>query len=1023
MKHASPLHRPASRLNPVFVACALACASPAAFACDATDTTTLTACIANAAPGGTVRLLNNITLTSHTGLITTDLTIDGQGFTLDGAGTHRGFFVDRGTVTVQNITLQNLRAKGGDGGGGSLYANHGSGGGGGMGAGGALFVRSGSAVVIRDVNLIGSSALGGTGGTSRVTSSNELAFSSGAGGGLGGDGAGSPNGSNGYAGHGGGGTFEDGGKPVPYQFYPWYWGAGGAGGGAAGGSGASAMGGGQPIIAAGNGGDHGGGGGGGPLRTEMAAGNGGFGGGGGSSPMGPAGNGGFGGGAGATGAMEYPVALAGFGGGGAGRRNLFQVTVPRAPGGFGGGSGGVTQENAQGQITGYGGGGGGAGMGGAVFVMEGASITFEGTVNLDGSTVTGGAGGNRAYNGGTDGQAFGPGIFLQGSSAVIVFNPAAGAVQTLADGMADQTGSGGTGGNAGSIGIAKTGTGLLVLDGEHRYTGGTTVHAGRLAVNGSIQGPTTVRAGAELGGSGSVGSASVQTGGRLAPGNSIGTLTVNGDLSFAPGSVFDVEVNPTAADRVDVSGTVTIAGGTVQVRAGAGSYARRTDYTILSATSGLSGTFEGVSTDLAFLVPTLVYGPNGLVLRLSTSEALRYEHVARTDNQAAVARHLDTFAEAPPNADAQALIAALDNMNTAQAVTALTGLNGSVHSAATLAAISVGVSFAQALAERSGFGQRGLSQAAPALALRLQPQAPTRPRAVLRAAGMASPSGPQTWALATGASATLPGDGNGPSSRHSASGVVVGQDAWISPTWWLGAALGNSRSRWRADTQGTAPANGHIDSWNAGLYAHHHWGEQQQWRLRLDTTWTLHRFDTQRAVDLGGLPLSAASQHRGQEVALGAQVEHAQHLGTEGSGWQLRHSAGLRHAHLREKAFTETGAAPANLSVRERSHQGTVASTGVRWEYTGGEGREAYLGLEASHRLGDLDAPVIASLAGQSATFLATGTPLRRTAVTLRLGGTVPLSTQVSLYGGASAEWRGAGQNSNAVSIGLRFAW
>ncbi|PZO19600.1 MAG: hypothetical protein DCF26_05745, partial [Burkholderiales bacterium] len=706
-----------------------------------------------------------------------------------------------------------------------------------------------------------------------------------------------------------------------------------------------------------------------------------------------------------------------------------------ASGGFGGGTGGVGHcvilPNFQGcEDRGYGGGGGGAGMGGAIFVMDGANITFEGQVNIDGNSVAGGSGGNSALAngvpGGANGQAFGSGIFLQGSSAVIVFNPDAGAVQVLADGMADQSGSGGTGGNAGSIGIAKTGAGLLVLDGQHTYTGGTTVDAGRLSVNGTIQGDTTVRSGGELGGNGTVGNVSLLSGGRLAPGNSIGTLTVNGNLSFAPGSVFDVEVTPTQADRVDASGTVSIAGGAVQVRAGTGSYARLTDYTILSAAGGLTGAFDGVSTDLAFLVPTLVYGPNGLVLRLSTNEALRYEYVATTDNQTAVARHLDTFAAAPPNTDAQALITALDNMTAGQAIAALTGLSGSVHSAATLAASAVGTSFGQTLAERGGFGQRGLNQAAPSLALRLKAATPARTLPVLRAThavGTASPSGPQAWAQATGGAASLPGNSNGPSSRHSASGVVVGQDAWISPTWWLGAALGNSRSRWRADTQGTAAASGNIDSWSAGLYAHHHWGEQQQWRLRLDTTWSLHRFDTQRAVDLGGAPLSAASQHRGHEVTLGAQIEHAQALGSEGSGWQWRRSVGLRHARLSENAFTETGAAPANLSVRERGFEGTVASAGLRWEHTGGEGRELHLALEASHRLGDPDAPVTASLAGQSAAFVASGTPLRRNALTLRVGGTAPLSAKVSLYGGASAEWRGAGQNSHEVSVGLRFMW
>ena len=63
--------------------------------------------------------------------------------------------------------------------------------------------------------------------------------------------------------------------------------------------------------------------------------------------------------------------------------------------------------------------------------------------------------------------------------------------------------------------------------------------------------------------------------------------------------------------------------------------------------------------------------------------------------------------------------------------------------------------------------------------------------------------------------------------------------------------------------------------------------------------------------------MAAADTALALQDGLGAQVEHAQALGAEGSGWQLRRSAGLRHARLSENAFTETGAAPANLSVRQ----------------------------------------------------------------------------------------------------------
>src|ERR1700759_2300962 len=43
------------------------------------------------------------------------LTIDGNGHTLDGAGTYRGLFVYSGQVTIRNLTIQNAVATGGAG--------------------------------------------------------------------------------------------------------------------------------------------------------------------------------------------------------------------------------------------------------------------------------------------------------------------------------------------------------------------------------------------------------------------------------------------------------------------------------------------------------------------------------------------------------------------------------------------------------------------------------------------------------------------------------------------------------------------------------------------------------------------------------------------------------------------------------------------------------------------------------------------------------------------------------------------
>ncbi|MBN8535102.1 MAG: autotransporter domain-containing protein, partial [Rhizobiales bacterium] len=92
-------------------------------------------------------------------------------------------------------------------------------------------------------------------------------------------------------------------------------------------------------------------------------------------------------------------------------------------------------------------------------------------------TVSGGvvAGGTGANNG----SAFGSGFFLHGNGA-LVFNPGTSETRTISDVIADQTGNGGTGANAGSWSITKNGAGTLVLGAANTFSGGATLNAGSL---------------------------------------------------------------------------------------------------------------------------------------------------------------------------------------------------------------------------------------------------------------------------------------------------------------------------------------------------------------------------------------------------------------------------------------------------------------------------------------------------------------------------------------------------------------
>ncbi|MDH7795529.1 MULTISPECIES: autotransporter domain-containing protein [unclassified Beijerinckia] len=170
------------------------------------------------------------------------------------------------------------------------------------------------------------------------------------------------------------------------------------------------------------------------------------------------------------------------------------------------------------------------------------------------------------------------------------------------------------------VSVVKTGAGKQVLNGINSYTGSTTVNEGVLSINGSIASSSEVivNSGGTLSGNGIVSTTTINAGGTLAPGNSIGTLTVQGDLTFKPGSTYQVEVSPSNADRVNVTGIAALNGATLSALYAPGAYVTKR-YTVLNAAGGVNGTFSGpVNTNLPTnFSAALNYDPNNAYLDLT----------------------------------------------------------------------------------------------------------------------------------------------------------------------------------------------------------------------------------------------------------------------------------------------------------------------------------------------------------------------------------------------------------------------
>jgi VCBS repeat-containing protein len=586
---------------------------------------------ANAHPGTIITFAGSIanstiTLTKELPLITGDGTVVDGGsnhITVSGNDHFRGFFVGDTThtitATIENITIAHASAHGGAGGAG--------GGGGGAGLGGAIFVSSHSTLNLINASLQNDSAVGGAGGSKGSPTD---FGSAGGGGGMGGaGGAGNANGNDGGGGGGGFGVGADGG--VGLKFGGGSGDAGDFAGGASGGHGTGARG-----TSGGAGGADGGGGGGGGFAG--AGGGGGVGGDAGQDGPNQGGDGGFGGGGGGGGPnSDAHGGDGGFGGGGGGGGDAGYNASPAGDGGFGGGGGGYGITAGHGGFGGgdavqttspsTNGGGGGAGMGGGIFVMDGGVLNISGSLSVSNGTVTGGHGADGSH----DGSAFGSGIFYEGANGTLTFAPGAGQTETISGDIADMSGSGGTGNNAGVYALTLNGAGTLVLAGTDTYTGATTLVNGTLQVDGSIaHSAVTVQSGATLDGDGTIGAVTVQSGGTVGAGDGAAGLLSTGNFTLASGSLFTEEIGGATAgsgyDQIKVAGTVTLNGAMLSLselngfRPTSGGTFEIIDNDGVDAVSGtFAGLAEGASVQLGGQNYTISYhGGDGNDVTLTT---------------------------------------------------------------------------------------------------------------------------------------------------------------------------------------------------------------------------------------------------------------------------------------------------------------------------------------------------------------------------------------------------------------------
>jgi fibronectin-binding autotransporter adhesin len=540
--------------------------------------------------------------------------------------------------------------------------------------------------------------------------------------------------------------------------------------------------------------------------------------------------------------------------------------------------------------------------------------------------------------------------------------------------------------------------GSETLTGVSTYSGATTVSGGTLILDGSLPNSVIdVTSGGSLQGSGVIQNVKVASNGVLSPGGAaaFGQVSPAGNLTLAAGSTYQVNANAAGqADLVAVGGKATVTGATVEVLAAPGAYARNTDYTILTAAGGVTGTFSGVTSNFAFLTPSLSYNGTSVDLTLSNN-SIPFQSVAATPNQRATATAL--YSSDPSTT----LYNAVLTQSTAGAQQAFEALSGEMY------ATAPGVQLDESHYVRDALLGR-LRQAADQGASSAGPQSGNIASGNLALVAWAQGIG----AWSSGASQQ---SGNIASSQESTAGAIVGLDGQVK-SWRAGLAVAQLNTNLSVSELGSHDTgqNTHVSIYAGGPVL----GNLQA-RVGFDYAW--NDMNSGRTVAFPGFLEQVGDRYESRTEDWFGELGYAMHTGR----LSVQPYASLAYVQVNTGAINEAGGLAA-LHIASNDVNAVLSEVGVRaattFQLRPNLSLEPYATAAWRHVYGDAQSTAALTFESTGVPFNIKGAPIDHDAGAMEAGLTLNTNGGVKLtaayIGQVSSNWQ---DNQAKLSVAWSF--